>query len=180
MTGSWRFSCARWPPNFRPQPRSASDGWGPGPEDCAGWKAFCPGSGREFPHRVDHDLESALAAAEPRPGQIEVPGPGRAGHRPQRNVGSCCYGRNRRGQTAKVGRLGPFAGGSGSAYDIAFRALREAAHEFDHFQTWSRFGQQALRACPERTQRPDRLASIRRKDRGRRPGPAGVRRGETR
>lgn len=99
-----------------------------------------------IPHRVDHDLESALAAAEPDPGRKPRSEGPDARVIILSGTGSCCYGRNRRGQSAKVGGWGHLLGDRGSAYDIAFRALREAAHEFDHFQTWSRFGQQALRA----------------------------------
>jgi len=98
------------------------------------------------PHRVDHDLESALAAAD---GQ---PIPGRSGAAVEARVivlsgtGSCCYGRHRSGRTAKVGGWGHLLGDRGSAYDIAFRALREAAHSLDHSGEWSRFGERALAA----------------------------------
>ncbi|MBL9173743.1 MAG: N-acetylmuramic acid 6-phosphate etherase [Verrucomicrobiales bacterium] len=115
-------------------------------KDCARVEGVLSRVWPGVPHRVDHDLESALAAAEPDPGRKpRSPAPD-ARVIILSGTGSCCYGRNRRGQTAKVGGWGHLLGDRGSAYDIAFRALREAAHEFDHFQTWSRFGQQVLRA----------------------------------
>lgn len=92
------------------------------------------------PHRVDHDLESALAAAALDGGNasetrvVILSG-----------TGSCCYGRNPNGRTAKVGGWGHQLGDRGSAYDIAFRALRAVAHEFDHRQVWGRLGQRILR-----------------------------------
>lgn len=98
------------------------------------------------PHRVDHDLASALAAAE---GQ-RIPRVKRG--TPVARVivlsgtGSCCFGRHPSGRTSKVGGWGHLLGDRGSAYDIAFRALREAAHALDHTGNWSRFGQRALRA----------------------------------
>jgi len=104
-----------------------------------------------IPHRVDHDLESALAAAEP----------DGKGERPAARVvvlsgtGSCCYGKDATGKTAKVGGWGHQLGDRGSAYDIAFRALRAAVRSFDHDQVWCRFGQRALRAVGAGT--PDAL-----------------------
>jgi N-acetylmuramic acid 6-phosphate etherase len=98
------------------------------------------------PRQVDHDLESALAAAEagtPRKGSPQEPD---ARVIILSGTGSCCYGRDRQGRTAKVGGWGHHLGDRGSAYDIAFRALREAAHELDHAGTWSRFGGRALRS----------------------------------
>ncbi|MBX3734310.1 MAG: N-acetylmuramic acid 6-phosphate etherase [Verrucomicrobiae bacterium] len=95
------------------------------------------------PRRVDHDLESALAAAEPPAGRSE---PFDARVILLSGTGSCCFGRNRRGVTAKVGGWGHHLGDRGSAYDIAYRALREAAHSLDHSGIWSPFGRRALRA----------------------------------
>ncbi len=91
-------------------------------------------------HQIDHDLESALAAAE-----LEGGRPGLSRVIVLSGTGSCCYGRNARDQTAKVGGWGHLLGDRGSAYDIAFRALRSAAHAFDHTGKWGRFGQHALR-----------------------------------
>ncbi len=93
------------------------------------------------PRCVDHDLESALAAAE-----LDAPGPTGARVIVLSGTGSCCYGRNARGTTAKVGGWGHLLGDRGSAYDIAFRALRAAAHELDHTGHWGAFGRRALRS----------------------------------
>ncbi len=108
-----------------------------------------------IPSRVDHDLESALAAAEP---------DGKGGQPAARVVvlsgtGSCCYGKDATGKTAKVGGWGHMLGDRGSAYDIAFRALRAAVRSFDHSQAWCRFGQRALRAVG--TDTPDALIAWR-------------------
>lgn len=93
------------------------------------------------PHRVDHDLESALAAAEldsaerpPAARVIVLSG-----------TGSCCYGRNRAGKVAKVGGWGHHLGDRGSAYDVAHTALRLMARRLDHAGKLGDFGQRALR-----------------------------------
>ena len=101
-------------------------------------EAIWPG----VPHHVDHDLASALAAAEP-DGKGEPPA---ARVVVLSGTGSCCYGKDATGKTAKVGGWGHQLGDRGSAYDIAFRALRAAVRSFDHGQVWCRFGQRALRA----------------------------------
>ena len=93
------------------------------------------------PHHVDHDLASALAAAE-----LDAKGgPPAARVVVLSGTGSCCYGKNATGKTVKVGGWGHQLGDRGSAYDIALRALRAAARSFDHRQVWCRFGQRALR-----------------------------------
>ena len=104
-----------------------------------------------IPHRVDHDLESALAAAE-LDGKDEPPA---ARVVVLSGTGSCCYGKDATGKTAKVGGWGHLLGDRGSAYDIAFRTLRAAVRSFDHGQVWCRFGQRALRAVGADT--PDAL-----------------------
>jgi len=92
------------------------------------------------PAEVDHDLESALAAAD-----LELPDSGRHRVILLSGTGSCCYGRSPSGRTAKVGGWGHLLGDRGSAYDVAHRALRAAAHHLDHSGVWTRFGQRALR-----------------------------------
>lgn len=79
------------------------------------------------PSRIDHDLESAISTPDLDPGSREE----------SRVVvlsgtGSCCFGRTAAGRTVKVGGWGHLLGDRGSAYDVAFRALRATAHEFDH------------------------------------------------
>ena len=96
-----------------------------------------------LPHAVDHDLQSALAAAD-------------LGDRSRRNpvdgrvivlsgTGSCCFGRGPRGRTAKVGGWGHWLGDRGSGYDIAHSALRQAIGELDRTGRWNAFGKAVLR-----------------------------------
>jgi N-acetylmuramic acid 6-phosphate etherase len=84
---------------------------------------------KAWPHvpcAATHDLEVTLLAA----GED-------AAHRPAAQVlllsgtGSCCYGRNATGQTAKVGGWGHLLGDQGSGYDIGFQALRAVACRYD-------------------------------------------------
>ncbi len=89
-----------------------------------------------------NDLDTALAAAE-----LDAP----AGEPITRIViisgtGSCCFGRNLRGQTTKVGGWGHGLGDRGSGYDLALRALRAAVHEFDLSGHWPLLGARLLRA----------------------------------
>jgi N-acetylmuramic acid 6-phosphate etherase len=91
---------------------------------------------------VGNDLDTALAAAE-----LDAS----AGERITRIVivsgtGSCCFGRNARGRTTKVGGWGHGLGDRGSGYDVALRALRAAVHEFDLSGTWPPLGARLLRA----------------------------------
>jgi N-acetylmuramic acid 6-phosphate etherase len=93
------------------------------------------------PSEVDHDLESALSAAnltDDQPTHTKVI--------LLSGTGSCCYGRAPGGGTAKVGGWGHQLGDRGSAYDIVHRALRAAAHHLDHTGHWCDFGQRALAA----------------------------------
>ncbi len=93
------------------------------------------------PAEADHDLESALCAAD-----LELPASRRHRVILLSGTGSCCYGRSAAGRTAKVGGWGHQLGDRGSAYDVVHRALRAAAHHLDHSGTWCRLGQRALRA----------------------------------
>lgn len=92
------------------------------------------------PRRVDHDLESALASAE-----LDA-----TGKLPDARVivlsgtGSCCYGRNAAGKTAKAGGWGHLLGDRGSGYNIAFTALRELARQFDQAGSLGAFGESLL------------------------------------
>jgi N-acetylmuramic acid 6-phosphate etherase len=71
------------------------------------------------PSNVDHDLVTALEAASLDGAQdfaarvIVLSG-----------TGSCCFGRNQSGQTAKAGGWGHLLGDQGSGYEIAHSALR--------------------------------------------------------
>lgn len=100
--------------------------------------------GRVFPGvpgEADHDLESALCAAD-----LDLPASRRQRVILLSGTGSCCYGRSASGRTAKVGGWGHLLGDRGSAYDVVHRALRAAAHHLDHSGRWCRLGQRALRA----------------------------------
>jgi len=121
------------------------------------------------PRRVDHDLESALAAAELAPDRSR----GNEAHsfssqqrlltssptgKKERSLaspaatvivlsgtGSCCYGRNAAGQVAKVGGWGHHLGDRGSAYDLAHTTLRLMARHLDHTGKLGDFGRRVLR-----------------------------------
>lgn len=93
---------------------------------------------------VGNDLETALAAAASEP-----PGPRKP---PAARIvvisgtGSCCYGQNRRGRTAKVGGWGHLLGDRGSAYHLALRALQRVVELSDQTGRWPKLGGRLLRA----------------------------------
>jgi N-acetylmuramic acid 6-phosphate etherase len=94
-----------------------------------------------IPCWAGNDLETALAAAD-EPGVKACP---------TRVIlisgtGSCCYGRNATGQTAKVGGWGHVLGDRASGYDIAHRALRAVIHDYDRRGRWPALGERFLRA----------------------------------
>ncbi len=104
------------------------------------------------PRAVDHDLQSALAAAElsgsdarSNPTSRRRPAPPEARVIVLSGTGSCCYGRSALGRTAKVGGWGHLLGDRCSGYDIAHSALRESVAEADRTGTWGRLGQRVLR-----------------------------------
>jgi N-acetylmuramic acid 6-phosphate etherase len=93
------------------------------------------------PCHATNDLETALVAAE-------VGGP--TDVQPSRvlilsGTGSCCYGRDPGGCTARVGGWGHLLGDRGSAYDIALRALRAALAHYDRQRVVSILGRKLLR-----------------------------------
>ncbi len=87
------------------------------------------------PCYATNDLETALAAAEPRA-------------KPQAaarvlilsGTGSCCYGRTRDNQTARFGGWGHILGDKGSGYEIGLRALQAAVYHLDRDGQWSLLG----------------------------------------
>lgn len=92
-----------------------------------------------IPCHATSDLETALTAAEERGGQLA----------PVRvlvlsGTGSCCYGRNAAGKTAKVGGWGHILGDKGSGYEIALRALKAVVFFYDRDGAWSKLGRQLL------------------------------------
>jgi N-acetylmuramic acid 6-phosphate etherase len=103
-----------------------------------------------IPCRATDDLEIALAAAE-------VSNEAAATILIVSGTGSCCYGRNRRGLTAKVGGWGHVLGDSGSGYDIGLRALRAVVAQHDETGILSKLGRQFLRLL--QLFRPDDLIS---------------------
>lgn len=92
------------------------------------------------PSKIDHDLESAILTPD-----LDL------GSREESRIvvlsgtGSCCFGRTARGRTVKVGGWGHLLGDRGSAYDVAFRAFRAMAHDFDHTGCLGPFGTRLIR-----------------------------------
>lgn len=108
--------------------------------DCRRVRAVVERVWPGVPSRIDHDLESAISTPDLDPGACEE----------SRVVilsgtGSCCFGRTAGGRTVKVGGWGHLLGDRGSAYDIAFRALRATAHGFDHAGRLGILGRRLLR-----------------------------------
>lgn len=92
------------------------------------------------PAVVDHDLVTALeAAALDGSESVDVRVVVLSG------TGSCCFGRNRSGATAKMGGWGHLLGDCGSGYDIAHSALRRLIHRLDRTGSGGRFGPKVLR-----------------------------------
>lgn len=83
-----------------------------------------------------HDLETALAAADANPLQTRI--------LVLSGTGSCCYGRDARGRTARTGGWGHLLGDQGSGYDIAIQALRGVVEAWDHTGRWSLLGRSLL------------------------------------
>lgn len=71
------------------------------------------------PSSVDHDLVTALEAAS-----LDGRKDFAARVVVLSGTGSCCFGRNQKGQTAKAGGWGHLLGDQGSGYEIAHSALR--------------------------------------------------------
>lgn len=99
---------------------------------------------RGVPCLATNDLETALAGASAR-----AQGK-RGGGDPATRVlvlsgtGSCCYGRNAAGKTAKVGGWGHVLGDRGSGYEIGLRALKALALEQDRKGLWPKLGARIL------------------------------------
>lgn len=110
------------------------------PADCRRVERILERVWPGIPRAVDHDLESALAAADLEGG--EEPG---ARVVILSGTGSCCYGRARDGRLAKVGGWGHHLGDRGSAYDLAHTALRLLARHLDHTGRLGHFGRETLR-----------------------------------
>ena len=93
------------------------------PADCARVRAL---AGRVFPDArcvvAGSDLDSGFAAAF---------GTNGAGILVISGTGSCVFGRNQRGQTARAGGWGHLLGDCGSGYWIAITGLRAALRDYD-------------------------------------------------
>ena len=92
------------------------------------------------PCTATNDLETALAATpttrhSPPVARVLV----------LSGTGSCCYGKDARGQTAKVGGWGHILGDGGSGYDIGLRALKIVITQFDHSGKLPELGRRFLR-----------------------------------
>jgi len=89
---------------------------------------------------VDHDLVTALEAAS-------MDGPGDVASRVVvlSGTGSCCFGRNRAGRTAKLGGWGHLLGDCGSGYDIAHSGLRMLIDRFERTGLVGKLGPRILR-----------------------------------
>ena len=93
------------------------------------------------PVRVDHDLVSALEAASlDAINLVDVRVILLSG------TGSCCFGRNRRGVTAKAGGWGHQLGDQGSGFAIAYAGLREAIRQLEQTGRMGSLGRRLLKA----------------------------------
>jgi N-acetylmuramic acid 6-phosphate etherase len=93
------------------------------------------------PCRACADLETALAAFEPRSAK-----PAAAQVLVLSGTGSCCYGQAGDGRTAKVGGWGHLLGDKGSGYEMGLRALKAVVFAYDRDGKWPRLGERILRA----------------------------------
>ncbi|HXD00096.1 MAG TPA: N-acetylmuramic acid 6-phosphate etherase [Verrucomicrobiae bacterium] len=93
-----------------------------------------------IPCQATDDLETALSAGdEPEGGGNGVRVLVLSG------TGSCCFGRDAKGRTAKVGGWGHVLGDGGSGYDIGLRVLRASVRHSDETGKWPVLGKQILR-----------------------------------
>ena len=128
--------------NF-PQPAATGIGLA-GAWDEPDWKRIRLAAAKVWPRvpcYATHDLETALAAAaDPTRGppltQVLI----------LSGTGSCCYGHNPAGLTAKVGGWGHLLGDQGSGYEIGLEVLRTVAHHYDETSSWPKLGARLLGA----------------------------------
>ena len=91
-----------------------------------------------LPCHATNDLETALAAAD-KPGQ-----PAKARVLILSGTGSCCYGKNAAGKSAKIGGWGHILGDKGSGYEIGLRALKAVVCYYDRDAKWPKLGRKLL------------------------------------
>lgn len=94
----------------------------------------------DVPCYATNDLETALTAAEaidekPITRVLVISG-----------TGSCCFGKNAKEKTAKLGGWGHILGDKGSGYEIGLRALKATVYYFDRDGKLSYLGQRILRS----------------------------------
>ncbi len=96
-----------------------------------------------MPCWVGNDLDTALAAAD-----LTASAPAESVTRVViiSGTGSCCFGRNPEGKTAKVGGWGHFLGDRGSGYDLARQALSRVLTRYDETGLWPPLGARLLAA----------------------------------
>jgi N-acetylmuramic acid 6-phosphate etherase len=93
------------------------------------------------PCYATHDLETTLAAAA-----RTTPGPRLTQVLILSGTGSCCYGYNPAGLTAKVGGWGHVLGDQGSGYEVGLHALKTVARHYDETSSWPKLGARLLGA----------------------------------
>jgi N-acetylmuramic acid 6-phosphate etherase len=106
------------------------------------WQRIRAAAAKAWPRTpcyATNDLETALSAASPANGHVPA-----ASVLILSGTGSCCYGRNAAGKTARIGGWGHILGDKGSSYEIGLRALKAAVAHYDLDGAWSRLGQQLL------------------------------------
>src|SRR5579884_64222 len=123
-----------------PQPDAIGIGMA-GARAEADWERIRKAAAKAWPSVPCHatnDLETALAAA----GETERDEAARV--LVLSGTGSCCYGRNAKGQVAKVGGWGHVLGDKGSGYEVGLRALKAVVFYFDRDGEWPRLGRHIL------------------------------------
>ncbi len=97
------------------------------------------------PCHATNDLETALAATDDKRNDTDDAGP-TIRVLILSGTGSCCYGKNSAGKTAKVGGWGHILGDKGSGFEIGLRALKAMVYYYDRDGVWSALGQRILMA----------------------------------
>src|SRR5689334_13847889 len=93
-----------------------------------------------IPCHATNDLETALMAADHRDSSAQ------ANVLVLSGTGSCCFGRGKKGRTAKIGGWGHILGDKGSGFEIALRALKAVVYYYDRDGDWPALGARILRA----------------------------------
>ena len=94
-----------------------------------------------IPCHATNDLETALTAA-----QMPADPAMAARVLILSGTGSCCYGQDQQGRSAKVGGWGQILGDKGSGFEIGLRALKAVVYYFDRDGVWPKLGARVLHA----------------------------------